>query len=147
MQKKDFVRHIVILCAIAALLVFAGGIGGALIGAAHTRAHGGGAGFAGGAGELLARIAEHERRESEYLEREGARAVAEEDRIAAEDSRHRAERERYSRTADALDALWRSNRRSGGIYEEIAARLDILEDYFRGSGDQLGYDADNVGGE
>ena len=139
MQKNSGKR--VVVCIIVAIgLVCAGGIGGFFFGRQHqTDSSGVGDNFARER-ELLARIGEFEQREQIRIE-------AERSRIAAENSRIERERERIERTAVAIGAIRESDRRSGSLLQELAAEIEILEDFFRGSWSIISNLPDNLGSE
>jgi hypothetical protein len=86
-------------------------------------------------------------RERELLERIGEYQRREEARVAREAGRIAAEGERIERTEAAIRAIRESDRRSGGLLQELAEEVGVLADYFRGSCDLITNGLNNPGGE
>jgi len=121
MAKSFFIDLRTIIAAV--ILVAAGIVIAYFVGGANSGNSNGAAGNTDQQRELLARIGEYERREADRNRREAQRIAAERDRI--------------KRTQDAIDAIRRSDRRSGSLYEEIIAECNVLESYFRDSSSQF----------
>jgi len=122
----------VVLCVI---IGFGAGffIGGSVVFGAHKGDNSGAGGNTADQRELLERIGEYQRRE--------------EARIRAEADRIRAEGERIERTQKAIDAVRESDRRTGDLYQELRAQINILANYFGDSVDIHNNELGNMGSE
>jgi len=132
MNEKDS-RCFIILLVVACSFILASGLICYFIGRTDT---------ADSAG-----IGEYQHRERDLLERIGEYQQREEERNRREAERIAAERSRIERTEAAIRAIREADRRSGGLLQELAAEVDILEGYFRGSRGILNNGLDNPGSE